>query len=192
MTAATPAAGDSWKSRLPARRPALPGCGVPCEPACSSCRPPSRARLSATWCCPSARPSPTPSYVGSCASHTAPLMSPCGRGRWLIGSGRRVVLCEGPLRDAVTLRRCILGDGHRRGAQADRCGRANLPRPPTTGTPDSWNRRSNGKSMQRRLGSPRLSHWGSYLPHSSGKAAKPPSTLAAEPHDGRSASGGHL
>jgi hypothetical protein len=29
MTAATPAAGSSWTSRLPPRQPAVPGCGAP-------------------------------------------------------------------------------------------------------------------------------------------------------------------
>jgi hypothetical protein len=65
MTAATPAAGDSRKSRLPARRPALPGCGMPCEPACNSCQmSPSRPMLSTTWSWPSARPPTTPSCMG--------------------------------------------------------------------------------------------------------------------------------
>src|SRR5215217_3398066 len=39
MTAAMPAADSSWRCRLPPHRPALPGFGVPFEPACRSCRP---------------------------------------------------------------------------------------------------------------------------------------------------------
>jgi hypothetical protein len=133
MTAAGPAAGDSWASRLPARRPALPGCGVPCEPAAAAAgRHPGRGCQRRGAARQRGRHQRPPMWV---LAHPTPLplMGPCGRGRWLIGVGRRVVLCEGPLRDAVTLRRCVLGDGDRRGAQADRCGRADLPRPPTTG-----------------------------------------------------------
>jgi hypothetical protein len=111
MTAAMPARGNKWKSPLPARRPALPGCGMPCEPACNSCQmPPSRPMLSTTWSWPSARPPPTPSCrvlqppagqddhrgarrldrgddprPGPPPSRTASLMSLRGRGLWLIG-----------------------------------------------------------------------------------------------------------
>jgi hypothetical protein len=132
MTAVTPAAGDSRKSRLPARRAASPGCGVACEPACSSCRPPSRARLSATWCCPSARPSPThrvwvlatsnwsrwPSGCKAAGSRRRsatrlrfPQRSPGEPVRaWAVAGravGRRVAPCEGRPGTPVTLHRRI-------------------------------------------------------------------------------------
>jgi hypothetical protein len=133
MTAAGPAAGDSWASVAgsPTCRAGLRGAvrtslqqlpaAIPGEVVSDVVLPVSEAVT-------------TPSCVGSCASHTAPLDEPLRA--WAVAHrsvGRRVVLCEGPLRDAVTLRRCVLGDGDRRGAQADRGGRADLPRPPTTG-----------------------------------------------------------
>jgi hypothetical protein len=85
----------------------------------------------------------------------------------------------------MTLRRCVLGNGDRRGDQADRGGRANLPRPPTMGNTGLLESPVEPESMQRRLGSPRLSHWGSYLPHSSGKAAsRPPRSLQSHMMEG--------
>jgi hypothetical protein len=170
-------------------------------------------RLSTAWCWPSARPSPPPSCnscnlqpvkvaVGGCKAAGSrrrsatrprvPQRSPYEPLRaWAVADravGRRVVPCEGPLRTQVTLRRCI----PRRRAQADRCGRDAFPSRLRRAIPDNRHRRLNGESMHRRLGSPCLSHWGSYLPHSSGKAARPPPRSLQRPHDGRSASGGHL
>ena len=199
MTAATPAAGDSWKSRLPARRPALPGCSVPCEPACSGCRPPSRARLSATWCCPSARPSPThrvwvlatsnwsrwPSGCKAAGSRrrsaTRPRFPQRSPGEplraWAVADravGRRVAPCERPLRDAGDAPRCI----PRRRAQVDRWDRDAFLSRLRRAIPDSWNRRLNGSRCN--AGSVhRLSGWEATC-HTRRKAGRPPSTLAGE------------
>src|SRR6266567_1300330 len=62
--AATQAGGRTWRSRLPARRAALPSCGVPSDTAWRRCQLPSRTRWSTTWSWPSARPPPTPSCTG--------------------------------------------------------------------------------------------------------------------------------
>jgi hypothetical protein len=186
MTAATPAAGDSWKSRLPHRRPALPGCGVPCEPACSSCLPPSRARLSTSWLWPSARPSPTPSCVGSCniqpakvavgvqaagsrrRSATAPPPlphrspdEPLRAWRWLIGLlVDEVCLARARAGMLVTLCRCI-PQGLVIVDAPGPIGAVEMifPKSLRRAIPGLLESRGlNGKSMQRRLGSPRLSH----------------------------------
>ena len=123
MTAATPAAGDSWKS--PCRIAELRSGWARRRPACSSCRPPSRARLSATWCCPSARPSPThrlwvlatsnwsrwPSGCKAAGSRRRPATRPRvptalpdePLRAWAVADravGRRVAPCQGPPRNA--------------------------------------------------------------------------------------------
>jgi hypothetical protein len=108
--------------------------------------------------------------------------------------GQYEVCLRRPLRDA--------GDpppvgpsatGDRRRAQADRCGRDDLPQPPTTGQ-----YRTTGIAGEWGVDAPPARQpvpvaLGSYLPHSSGKAARPPPPCSLQrPHDERSASGGHL
>jgi len=207
MTAVTPAAGGSWK--LLAASPSCVRAGCAVRPACSSCRPPSRVRqrsadrqrgrhqrivcgflqhptgqggrrvqggrIETTICDQAPRPQRSPDE---------PLRA------WAVADravGRRVAPCESPLRDAGDPPRCI----PRRRAQVDRWDRDAFLSRLRRAIPDSWNRRLNGKSLQRRLGRPPPVGLGRYLPHSSegGEAA-----LHARwrSHDGRSASGGHL
>jgi hypothetical protein len=207
MTAATPAAGDSWKSRLPVRRPALPGCGVPCEPACSNCLPPSRARLSTSWpWLRRRRHQRHPVWVLATSSrqgrrrgarrpdrgddrrprhprtpHRSPDEPIAGGAVADRAVGRRGVPCEGPRRDAGDPPPVHpSGTGDRRRPRADRCGRGDLPQKPTTGntrTPGAWVEREVDATPARQPAPVAL---GSYLPHSSGKAARPSSMLAAE------------
>ena len=205
MTAATPAAGSSWDV-LAASPSCLAGLRCAVRPACSSCRPPSRVRLSMTW--PGfSEAVTTPSCVGSCnlqpvkaavwgarrldrghdlrpgrpASHTAPPASPCGHARWLIGQlVDESCFVKAPLRDAGEPPPVIPRvTGDRRCAQADRCGRDDLPvaydgQYRTTG----YRRLMGVDATPARQSAPVAP--GSYLPHSTGRTARPPSTLAAE------------
>jgi hypothetical protein len=208
MTATPPAAGDSRKAAC--RIASCVRAGRAVRPACSSCRPPSwvrrrgadrqrgrhrrfpvrflqrptgqGGRRSARRLDRGDDLRPDP------ASHSAPLTSPCGRGRWLIG---QLVdeLCLARVRSGtlVTFRRYI----PRRCAQPTvRSGC--LPSRLRRAIPDSWNRRLNGKSMHRWLGSPRLSHWEATChTRRARRGGRSPCSLQ-RPHDGRSASGGHL
>jgi hypothetical protein len=205
MTAATPAAGSSWDV-LAAPPSCLAGLRCAVRPACSSCRPPSRVRLSTTW--PGfSEAVTTPSCVGSCnlqpvkaavwgarrldrghdlrpgrpASHTAPPASPCGHARWLIGQlVDESCFVKAPLRDAGEPPPVIPRvTGDRRCAQANRCGRDDLSSRLRRAIPDYWVSQVDGvDATPARQPAPVAP--GSYLPHSTGKTARPPSTLAAK------------
>jgi hypothetical protein len=112
MTAATPAAGDSWEISLAASPTCRAGLGrAPREPACRSCRPPSRGEDVDDLVLAVSEAATNAILYGSCdaqpvqvtirvqggwiqatirdqgrpPSCTAPLMSLRGRGLWLIG-----------------------------------------------------------------------------------------------------------
>jgi hypothetical protein len=220
MTAVTPVAGDSWKSpcgiaelpcRASARRPtslqqllaASPGRG--CCRRRGAGRQRGRHQRHPVWVL---RHQPVRVAVGLqagwieatiCdravpASHTAPVTTPCRA--WAVADravGRRVVLCEGPLRDAGDAPpEHPSADWHLSKRQADRCGHHDRLSRLRRASPDSWNRRLNGKvdaTPARQSASVTL---GSYLRHSSGKAARHPPRSLQRSHDERSASGGHL
>jgi hypothetical protein len=196
MTATPPAAGDSRKAAC--RIASCVRAGRAVRPACSSCRPPSwvrrrgadrqrgrhrrfpvrflqrptgqGGRRSARRLDRGDDLRPDP------ASHSAPLTSPCGRGRWLIG---QLVdeLCLARVRSGtlVTFRRYI----PRRCAQP--IGAVGMPsQPPATGNTgllESQVEREVDAPLARQSAPVAL---GSYLPQSSGKAGRPLSMLAAE------------
>ena len=104
------------------------------------------------------------------------------RSRWACFSRkRRLSLSPVGIRDSVARRSSIsVPMCCRRGAQADQCGRGDLLQPPTTGNTGHL-----ASQVEWGVDAPPAQQsapvaLGSYLPHSSGKAARPPSTLAAE------------
>ena len=156
MTAVTPAAGGSWKARC--RIAELPSAGCAVQPACSSCRPPSRVRQCGADRQRGHHQRFPMGFVQRPTGQGGRLVKVAVRGErrldrgddlrpgpaspqrspeeplraWAVADravGRRVVPCEGPLRDA--------GDPPPVQPSSTRPGRSVrsgcLPKPPTTG-----------------------------------------------------------
>jgi hypothetical protein len=201
MTAATPAVGGSW-SLLAASPSCLAGLRRPVRRACSSCWAPSRVRLSTTWCWPSVRPSPTPSCGGSC--DIQPVRVAAGvQGGWIEATIcdqalRPPSLPDEPLRAWAVADRAVVDELRFAKARSGtlvilrRCiPLVGAPRPigavgMTVPAADDGhhrapgNRRLNGQSMHPRVGSRPACRTGKLAATLVGKAARPPSRLAAE------------